>query len=104
VKVQVIRGQPGQLMVSVIATSGSGAPDNRIQALHFVATDGGSVDVNGAAAQTGEFSIIYPSYPQRVDFVVRRTGNRSSPTTIRFAVTDDCGDWSTFVGGGPAAF
>ena len=35
-------------------------------------------------------------------FVVQRTG--PGAVTLPFSVTDACGDWPTFVGGGPAAF
>ena len=35
-------------------------------------------------------------------FVLRRTG--PSAVTLPFTVADACGDWPTFVGGGPTAF
>jgi hypothetical protein len=35
-------------------------------------------------------------------FVLKRTG--PGAVTLPFTVTDACGDWKTFVGGGPGAF
>ena len=40
--------------------------------------------------------------PCGLDLVVRRV-TAGQATTVRFTVTDDCGEWQTFVGGGTAA-
>jgi hypothetical protein len=41
--------------------------------------------------------------PKSATFVVRRV-TAGQPTTVSFTVTDICGPWQTFVGGGPDAF
>jgi len=40
---------------------------------------------------------------QQVTFVVRRAASLTG-TTVPFTLTDDCGDWRTFIGGGRTAF
>jgi hypothetical protein len=49
--------------------------------------------------------VALPSPSQSLTFTVaRQLGGASVPVTVSFAVTDDCGAWPTFVGGGPSAF
>jgi hypothetical protein len=40
--------------------------------------------------------------PSTEFFIARQTPN--VPTTVSFTITDACGDWQTFVGGGATAF
>ena len=40
---------------------------------------------------------------QSVSFTVTRQA-AGATVTVPLVVTDDCGEWNTFVGGGPSAF
>jgi hypothetical protein len=41
--------------------------------------------------------------PPQITLTLRRV-NTALPATVHLTVTDGCGDWPTFVGGGPSAF
>jgi hypothetical protein len=43
------------------------------------------------------------SRPPSVGLTVRRIDN-TQPVTVELVVTDGCGEWPTFIGGGPNAF
>ena len=78
----------GRLRVTVSAT-GNGNVIRQVQITR---------NVNG---------VLSPSTPatgtaQSVFFVARATPGAA--TTVALTVTDACGDWPTFVGGGPDAF
>jgi len=44
-----------------------------------------------------------PSQPQTITLTVHR-GTPGQAATVELVVTDGCGEWPTFVGGGPNAF
>jgi hypothetical protein len=65
--------------------------------------------ITGLQLDDGPNWTIEPSLPLQipdgateVTFQVRRTG--PGPVTVKMTVTDACGAWPTFVGGGPSAF
>ena len=54
-------------------------------------------------AQTVPFTVTYPpGTTQATFYVARLTAGQTS--TVSLVATDGCGDWPTFVGGGPSAF
>ncbi len=61
------------------------------------------VAVGGEPERDGSFTYTPSSLSPSVDLAVRRVSG-SVTTNVPLVVTDGCGDWPTFVGGGPAAF
>jgi FtsP/CotA-like multicopper oxidase with cupredoxin domain len=99
----VAPGAPGQLVVTVRATS-SPARANQLLALTFGAGTNALVDVpGGPTSQSGGFTYTPPAGATTVSFVVRRAASGQA-TTVSLTVMDSCGAWPTFVGGGPGAF
>jgi hypothetical protein len=98
----------GRLRVTVSAAS-PGAP---LQAIGF-ALDGhalgnGLLDAPAPAAPVLSAaplpaSLTLPPGTTSYTFYVRRA-TAGQATTVSFTVTDSCGTWPTFVGGGPGAF
>ena len=63
----------------------------------------GAVDIPNGPAGVGHGYILQPSNAtDRVTFHVRRLA--PGAVTVPLVVTDECGAWQTFVGGGPHAF
>jgi hypothetical protein len=59
------------------------------------------VTLNGQPVVAGQ-TVTPPANSSTVIFSVRRAA-AGQATTVRFTVTDQCGSWPTFVGGGPNA-
>jgi hypothetical protein len=101
VQVTPVAGTPGRLRVTVTPRDAGCSPNNRISSLRFTATTNATVDAGTVTGGTGDFTVpIAQSGP--VTFFVNRVG--SSAATVTLLVTDGCGTWPTFVGGGPGAF
>lgn len=98
------RGAPGTLNVTVSATRPAAAPNNTVRQIQFGAAPNATVEINGQSRTGGNFTATIPAGTQTVQFVVRRSPPNAPTTTVPFTVTDDCGAWSSFVGGGPGAF
>jgi hypothetical protein len=93
----------GRLRVTV--TAGTSGPNgaNRLQQLRFDAGTNALVGIGSQAGRAGAFTLPLPERPSTVTFLVQRATAGQS-TTLPFTVVDDCGAWTTFVGGGPTAF
>jgi len=98
-----VNAQPDHGVLSV--TASVTGPTNRVRALRFESLANALVDVGDKRNQSAPFAatITAGQEPTSIAFVVRRQAVGHS-TMVRLTVTDDCGDWSTFVGGGPNAF
>jgi hypothetical protein len=103
-----IQSQPignGRLQVTVQAGRPTGAPNNIVRKVQIQRADNARVEILGQTfgAEGGTVSATSPD--QRLTFTVAkpRTGAPVA-VTVPFVVTDDCGEWKTFVGGGPNAF
>jgi hypothetical protein len=95
------RPSNGTLAVTV---SANGA-NNSVRGLRFEAFANAIVDVGTQRNQSAPFAAAIPAgqEPTSIQFVVRRQA-AGRATMVRLVVTDACGEWSTFVGGGPFAF
>jgi uncharacterized repeat protein (TIGR01451 family) len=98
-----VSNSPGRLRVTITPRdAGCAQGNNRIVSLHFTRTDNGTVDAGSVVGGTGDFTVPgVPSGP--MTFFVNR-GTTGQATTIYLTVVDGCGEWPTFVGGGPTAF
>jgi parallel beta-helix repeat protein len=100
-------GEPGTLQATVAVTRSPAAPNNTIRQLVFGPADNAIVEIGGQSRPGGSFAVPIPAGTQQVTFVVRRPAVNTSPrpgSTAPFTVVDDCGEWPSFVGGGPTAF
>jgi Pectate lyase superfamily protein len=104
ISVTVQRGTPGRLNASVAATRPASAPNNSIYQLQVGPAQNATVEINGQSRTGGNFTAYTAAGTQQVAFVVRRTPANAPSTTVPFTVTDDCGAWKSFVGGGAHAF
>lgn len=103
VRVTATPSGPGQLSVGVTVDRPSNAPNNTLRSLRFGAATNGLIDIGATVGSTGGITVSFPAGTRETSFVVRRAA-AGQPMTVPFIVVDDCGDWPTFVGGGPAAF
>ena len=92
----------GVLEVELTAQTGDGTPSNALVSVRVTAVDNARAELDGRAVAAGEVARL-PAGTQRATLVVRR-GAPAAASTVRLVVTDACGPWETFVGGGPTAF
>ena len=92
----------GRLQVTVSAGTTATVSNNQLQAVRFGPPTNAAIEANGQT-MTGNSSISLPANTRQFTFVVRRAAAGAS-ATVPIVVVDQCGDWSTFVGGGPDAF
>jgi hypothetical protein len=101
VRVSTVPSGTGVLSVTVETGGGTLA---RIEFGAPRALTNASVSVTGGpASQSQGFTFTPPAGLTTVRFTVTAL-DRGLSTTVPFVVTDACGAWPTFVGGGPGAF
>jgi hypothetical protein len=79
----------------------SAGADLALHSVQFGASTNALIDVPGRGTSSGGFSVDLGQSSQ-LSFTVRRQSPGAA--TVPLTVTDDCGSWPTFVGGGPGAF
>ena len=96
----------GRLLVTVRSSTSPQVPNNQLGQLRFGATTNALIDAGGQTGRTGNFTVSLPADTTQTTFTVRRGTTAVPPlsTTVPLIVADDCGDWTSFVGGGPTAF
>ena len=104
VTVTTQKGATGTLNVTVTATRPAAAPNNTVRQIRFGQALNATIEINGQSSPTGNFTATIPPGAQSVTFVVGRSPVNAPSTTVPFTAIDDCGGWSSFVGGGPRAF
>jgi hypothetical protein len=92
--VAVVAGQVGRLSVQVTAGSGN------IQSIAFSAVPNATIEINGIG-RIPPFTYTPPSPTSQVTLVL--VAPSGGPITVPFVVTDGCGPWQTFAGGGAQA-
>ena len=80
--------------------------DQRLASIRVTGSTNAAVRVNGTTATVGSTTTLAAGTQQATLLVTRQSPaqNPSLPSTVAFVVTDNCGGWSTLVGGGPTAF
>jgi subtilase family serine protease len=78
---------------------------NQLQSIQFTRLTNATVDVptSLAATVTAPGTVILAGSPATITLTVHRV-NAGQAATVEMIVTDGCGTWPTFVGGGPSAF
>jgi hypothetical protein len=101
VVVQAVPNGDGRLRATLTASANQGFT-NALQAITWTNLANATVDVvGGGTASQGQRTAL-PANTQSVTFLVRRTA-AGQAFTVSFSVTDACGDFPTFVGGGTAS-
>jgi hypothetical protein len=96
-------GAPGELVAVISATTSPGAPTNQLRTVQVGTPTNARVDVGGQTGLTTATTITLPPGTQRLSLTLHRlTSGRAA--TVPLTIVDDCGEWPTFVGGGPSAF
>jgi hypothetical protein len=103
VRVSVAKIGNGQLRATV--TIGVNADtQNELVSIAWTRFDTATVVLDGVGpVQVGQTSTFPVPLTQSASFVITRTPGAQSGT-VRLVITDGCGAWPTFVGGGPRAW
>ena len=81
-------------------------PANSLKTVRITAITNAAVTLNGAPVSPGQ-TVTLPEGSQRVILLLDRHAPAQNPAVasgVSFIVTDACGEWPSFVGGGPGAF
>jgi uncharacterized repeat protein (TIGR01451 family) len=106
VRVTTSRGAAGQLNAAIAAQTTAGTGTNALVTVQITRIDNASVRLNGSPATAGPV-VTLPAGAQQATLLVERHApaqNVNAASTVAFTVTDGCGAWPSFVGGGPTAF
>lgn len=101
-QVAVARGTAGQLTVTVTAGVGDGTASNRLRALRFGIPRNATILMGGQPVAAGA-RVALPTNATQASFTIQRA-QPGTGATVPLVVEDNCGDWTTFAGGGPSAF
>lgn len=102
-RVQLVsQASGGKLQTTIVPGALTGGARNPLVRFKADKLDNASVVVNGRSVAEGQAIGFVENTLSATMLVSRVTGGR--PSTVRFTVTDQCGDWPSFVGGGPTAF
>jgi VCBS repeat-containing protein len=91
----------GALQATVTATETGTPTQNRLQSITFGTLQNAVVTLNGETIANGQ-TVTLPAGSMAQSFTVRRV-EAGRPATVPLTVTDQCGSWPTFVGGGAGA-
>ena len=94
-RVQISATATGPNTFNVTVRAGAGV----VRELDFRQTRNVTVSIGGKSGLSAPFVYRPSSYANQIQFGVTRP-NTSDSWTVSLLVTDDCGRWSTFVGGG----
>jgi hypothetical protein len=93
----------GQLRATVAVTTNPGT-QNELVSIAWTRFDTATVVLDGVGpVQVGQVTPYNTPLTQSASFVITRTPGAQAGT-VRLIVADGCGDWPTFVGGGPNAW
>jgi hypothetical protein len=93
------------LQVTVQVDRPANMPNNQLRNVQFLRANSASVSALGQMIGSTGGTVTPPSGSTSLGFMVSRQplGSKSA-VTVPFVVNDDCGGWSSFVGGGPTSF
>ena len=107
VGVGVVPSTSGRLTVTIAGRDAACSPNNQLQSIQITRLDNATVDWPGppptVISSLPATPIPVPGSPPSYQFTVVRT-TPGAASTVHLTVTDGCGEWPTFVGGGPGAF
>jgi N-acetylneuraminic acid mutarotase len=97
---------PGQLQAVIFAQTSPAAVTNSLTSVRILSIANAAVRLNGNPVDVGS-QVSLPAGTQQVTLLLDRQAPGQNPggaSTVAFAVTDTCGEWRSFLGGGPSAF
>ena len=100
VTLQSTQSGPGTLTVTLTANDSSNIANNSIQSIAVTRIVNAFVTVGGQVDRQSPFTVTIPGGPRSTQMTVRRQA-AGQAFQADFAVTDECGAWTTFVGAGP---
>jgi len=92
----------GELKVTVESSSTAGVPDNALKTIRIITLANASVEIGGDTIRQNDVRVELDGGTEEVHFYVQRDANNQAYTAT-LGITDACGEWQTFVGGGPGA-
>lgn len=96
--------QPNQTLRVVVSAGTSSQPSNALEWIEFGSPSNAAVTiVGGPTWQSGPRTQFYVDRAVTHEFSIRRLV-AGAVFGVGLIVRDNCGDWQTFVGGGPATF
>jgi uncharacterized repeat protein (TIGR01451 family) len=102
VSVSVAKNGDGRLRVTIASNNNAILTNNALQSITWDRMDNALVQgVQTPAAPGGQLPLAAGTHS--TTFYVARI-SAAQAATVRLTVKDACGDWKTFVGGGPSAF
>jgi uncharacterized repeat protein (TIGR01451 family) len=102
VRVTAAATGPGLLTATIDAQTSAGTPSNSLSSIRITSILNATVQINGSPVSADQTVSLPGGTAQASLSVQRQTGGQAS--TVAFVVTDACGEWKSFVGGGPGAF
>jgi hypothetical protein len=99
VRLQTSQIGPGQIRGTLTAARTAAHPNNDLTQLQITRLDNTTILVNGTPATPGQ-TVTLPAGTTSAQVVLTRIARGAF--TARLAVTDGCGAWPTFLGGGSA--
>jgi hypothetical protein len=102
VQISAMPNGDGRLRVTISASTSAGTPNNALSQVQVGVATNARVYLNLFAQQVPFTEPLAPGTQQATLYVERLTAGQAS--TASLVVTDGCGAWPTFVGGGVSAF
>lgn len=97
---------PGLLSATLTAQTSAATPSNSLSSVRITAITNADVRLNGTPVSLGQ-TVSLPAGTLQATLLLDRHAPAQNPSlasTVAFAVVDTCGEWKSFVGGGPRAF
>jgi uncharacterized repeat protein (TIGR01451 family) len=101
VNVQPVGG--GRLQATLTVGTTSSVPSNQFHGYSSGRVTNALIDIPGGPTEVTSFASAVPAGTQQLVFFIRQA-DPSQGASVEIAVSDNCGDWPTVVGGGPAVF
>jgi hypothetical protein len=92
----------GQLQAVLTAQTNVATTSNSLSSVRIISASNATVQVNGSPVAVGD-AVSLAAGTTQATLLVERTAPGGG-STVSFTVTDVCGEWRSFVGGGPGAF
>jgi uncharacterized repeat protein (TIGR01451 family)/CSLREA domain-containing protein len=103
VQVSVQPAGGGRLQATLTVGTNSSVPSNQFHGYSSGRVTNALIDIPGGPTGVTSFASAVPPGTQQLVFFIRQA-DPSQGASVEIAVTDDCGDFPTLVGGGPAVF
>lgn len=101
--VTVAPSSSGRLQATVSVQNNASTANNTLRSIQFTSTNGALLESSPGQPIAVPSTVTQFTNPTTYSFLVRQASPPGAATAF-LSVTDACGPWTTFVGGGPSAF